>query len=789
MSRSIARLSHASSSLIRCSQVIPDLFSAVKELIENSIDAGALFVDVLVEEFGTGNIVVIDNGSGMDVSELEGLATLYQTSKLSTFEECETVRSFGFRGEALASLCALCKEVEVTSKKEGIERTCMYANGKLSSTKVSQNITHTSGTNVTLLGLFDALPVRRKHFVTSCKREFSTALHKWRQYCFLCLLKDHITSQPGCRVRLLHNNAVVGSSQLGQPVIQGIASVFGSKIARSLTTVSWSFEQDSGLDSEEMSKVPTCITVQGALGLVASASSALHYLFVNGRPVDIPRIHKALLASRIDPTASTLARKSQTLSVAYILNMNMEDSGRSVDYNVTPDKRTVILHDEAVLADLLHRHAAAHFQEQRSTEKRQYSMCTPTVSAVGQEITTPIQKKVNSSLAYRTRDSSSSNDRTGKKNELDVTPLFTPGPLEYTPTVWEKSNTSNYNQDRTMDNQNTVTPPVNIIDISTKIVDHEQEEANIVDPEIRLDFSQSSSDSNLSGDENSAPLEEYSWTVSTAECILFADSNDRRVMPRNWSVTPENVVGQDAPRLLDRTDFLRMFVLGQFNLGFILTSLDGQLFIIDQHAADEKHNYESLVLDAKRQVRKQRLLVPYELSSALSPRHIEIREILRQLENHGIELHWKDVECVEADDYVVSSACQVLCVPTTIGITYSLYDVEDVITQLLNTPESSRHQFNSTEFLPQSKRNLESNNNSKIKSSCVDTDIGTDSNILLSTRVYDMLASRACRKSIMIGDPLDFLTMRNVVSRLGSLQNPWECPHGRPTIRRVAVTK
>ncbi|KAI8970244.1 histidine kinase-like ATPase [Mycotypha africana] len=101
-------------------QVVLDLATAVKELVENSIDAGATSVAVNFKDNGLEGFEVIDDGQGVDPVNYESIALKHYTSKLSTFEDLESVMTFGFRGEALSSLCALCNITIITATKDQV---------------------------------------------------------------------------------------------------------------------------------------------------------------------------------------------------------------------------------------------------------------------------------------------------------------------------------------------------------------------------------------------------------------------------------------------------------------------------------------------------------------------------------------------------------------------------------------------------------------------------------------------------------------------------------------------
>ncbi|CAK5277928.1 unnamed protein product, partial [Mycena citricolor] len=112
---SIKAIDKTSVHRITSGQVVIDLQTAIKELVENSLDAGATNLEVRFKQYGVASIEVIDNGCGISQDDYEGVALKHHTSKLSSFEDLTTVTTFGFRGEALSSLCALCESVVVST--------------------------------------------------------------------------------------------------------------------------------------------------------------------------------------------------------------------------------------------------------------------------------------------------------------------------------------------------------------------------------------------------------------------------------------------------------------------------------------------------------------------------------------------------------------------------------------------------------------------------------------------------------------------------------------------------
>ncbi len=99
-------------------QVVTELSTAVKEMVENSLDSGASVIEVKLKNMGTDSIEVCDNGKGINPIDYDGIAMKHHTSKLNEFNDVFKVMSFGFRGEALNSLCELSANFVVSTRQE-----------------------------------------------------------------------------------------------------------------------------------------------------------------------------------------------------------------------------------------------------------------------------------------------------------------------------------------------------------------------------------------------------------------------------------------------------------------------------------------------------------------------------------------------------------------------------------------------------------------------------------------------------------------------------------------------
>lgn len=202
---------------------------------------------------------------------------------------------------------------------------------------------------------------------------------------------------------------------------------------------------------------------------------------------------------------------------------------------------------------------------------------------------------------------------------------------------------------------------------------------------------------------------------------------------------------------ISKSDFTRMKIIGQFNLGFILASRSSspqsdsgpqtadELFIIDQHASDEKYNFERL--QATTIVQSQRLVYPKTLDLTAMDEEIVI-ENLSALETNGFV-----VTVDQSGESSIGQRCQLVSLPLSRETAFSLTDLDELLALLSDAPSGT---------------------------------------IPRPSKVRKMFAMRACRSSIMIGRTLTHKQMCKVVRHLGELDKPWNCPHGRPTMRHLS---
>ena len=148
------------SNLIAAGEVVQRPASVVKELMENAVDAGALQVQVIINDSGRTLIQVLDNGCGMSSQEARLSILRHATSKISSAEDLQHIITYGFRGEALASIAACAEVTMITRREEDETATELFISE--SSVKSETEVSAPKGTNIAVRNLFYNVPARRK---------------------------------------------------------------------------------------------------------------------------------------------------------------------------------------------------------------------------------------------------------------------------------------------------------------------------------------------------------------------------------------------------------------------------------------------------------------------------------------------------------------------------------------------------------------------------------------------------------------------------------------------------
>lgn len=314
---------------IAAGEVIQRPASAVKELLENAVDAGATEIKLIIQDAGKSLIQVIDNGSGMSETDARMCFERHATSKIRNIEDLFHIRTMGFRGEALASIAAVA-QVELKSKRQEDE-TGIYIEVENSAVKKQEPIAFANGTSIAMKNLFFNVPARR-NFLKSNPAE---TRHIVDEFTRVALAFPHIFFS------LTSNGQQVFHLEAGS-LKQRIIQLLGNNYNAKLVTV-----------KEETDYM----NIYGFVGKPETARKTRgdQYFFVNNRFIKSGYLNHAVMNAYQEMIATDSFP-------AYVLFIDLDPA--QVDVNVHPTKQEIKFEDEKIVYAFVQaavKHALAQF--------------------------------------------------------------------------------------------------------------------------------------------------------------------------------------------------------------------------------------------------------------------------------------------------------------------------------------------------------------------------------------------------------------------------------------------
>ncbi|XP_025832566.1 mismatch repair endonuclease PMS2 [Agrilus planipennis] len=746
---SISRINRETVHKICSGQVVLSLAIAVKELVENAIDASATIIDVRLKEYGSELIEVSDNGVGVKEENFESLTLKHYTSKLREFSDLESVGTLGFRGEALSSLCALTDLVIITrhSSANYATKISYDHNGRIvTSLPAARDV----GTTVILQNLFNSLPVRRKEFLKNLRREFNKMCQLLYAYCLVCRnIKITCSNQTSKSSK----NTVVAT--LGNNSIKdNIISVFGPKQVSTLIEIE-AVEPDETIVKEfDIKNIvygePLPFKFEFFISNVTHGNGRStvdrQFFYVNNRPCEPQKVMKVV---------NDVYKQFNSNQYPFVyLNVEMERS--CVDVNVTPDKRQVFLEKEKLLLAVIKSSLLEAFKATPSTYTLQNTKIETKITdyTIGgmKGLKRPLEeceendkeenftfmdkfKKSLSNKSFSTKSDdenynkespksisneldkvdveenrvlleekcenkeskkfetfncmespSHSLDHTFKKSKWDnlvnEVPEVPKTKLNHAIKIFPKEieqiiNGSSLSENTVSKSNETIINETMHLTLNSELDFNKQSSTCKLSSPVRksskwddLDaefpptsltteikgetfksvkcFSRSKKDNVIKIDLNislGTSTNEFSNTkisIRTSESQIenalrtssyFNRHKKKEILVRFRSkIAPDanKTAEQELQKQISKDMFHRMSIIGQFNLGFIIAKLDNDLFIIDQHATDEKYNYETL---QRNTILESQVLVnpkPLELSATNEAILIDNEEVFKK---------------------------------------------------------------------------------------------------------------------------------------------------------------
>ena len=307
------------SNLIAAGEVVQRPASVVKELMENAVDAGALQVQVIINDSGRTLIQVLDNGCGMSSQEARLSILRHATSKISSAEDLQHIITYGFRGEALASIAACAEVTMITRREEDETATELFISE--SSVKSETEVSAPKGTNIAVRNLFYNVPARRK-FLKSDATELRQIVNEFTK---VALTRREV------EFKLIHNSKILFHLPPVANLKQRIVQIDGMAAAKDLV--------DIGVKTG-------VVSIWGYVGnpLLAKKSQQNQYMFVNGRYFRSAFFNKAVQKAydKLLPDG---------LFPSYYLFFDV--SPEEMDVNIHPAKTEVKFENESVIFKIL----------------------------------------------------------------------------------------------------------------------------------------------------------------------------------------------------------------------------------------------------------------------------------------------------------------------------------------------------------------------------------------------------------------------------------------------------
>ena len=306
--------------MIAAGEVVQRPASVVKELMENAVDAGATQVTVILTDAGRTLIQVIDNGCGMTPDEAVLCFERHATSKIATAEDLNDITTFGFRGEALASIAAVA-EVTLKTRRPDDEVGCKVefaASVHLSTDEVSTP----AGSNFAVRNLFYNVPARRK-FLKSDNVEFK---HVAEEFTRVAL------TRPETGFTLIHNEREIYALKPAKSLKFRIQDLLGNNVVSQVV---------------DISAETSVVRVKGYVGRPDQARKTLgnQFFFVNGRYFRSPYFHKAVMNAydNLLPPGAT---------PSYFIYL--EADPHSIDVNIHPTKTEIKFEEDNVIFQIIY---------------------------------------------------------------------------------------------------------------------------------------------------------------------------------------------------------------------------------------------------------------------------------------------------------------------------------------------------------------------------------------------------------------------------------------------------
>ncbi|KAL0230155.1 hypothetical protein PCE1_003717 [Barthelona sp. PCE] len=753
----IHKLAFNTAADIDATQIIPDLVTFVKEVVENAIDANSTRISIEFTDYGLGGLQIVDNGDGIEENSFSALGRPFHTSKMTNVDN---MHSLGYRGEALSSIIQVCGVVVTTATNmTGMGHKLDFSSFTDTKEPVVTPIPRSRGTTMVFTDLWKRYPVRQKHFAINHKKSYRTAVTYLRECCLLYTIELSVAHTVDGQKRTVYETT-------GESVLENMKSVYSRTKFAEVT---------------EVRAVCEDIEIDGVVSLPKNSAGEKQpnhiSISVNGRIVK----RKPFL-----PLIKQLYTRyfmSGTVYPTFIIRITMPIS--ALDLTVDRNKRSVGFKDKEHVYSVLGRLFTDFLTGCNSNRSFMASIAVDTPETFTTHSQSPvirgtekqkkrIQKQVAAAVDFlHTQEEFVEKPSVQKTLESFLKPLKKPAIRSPIPADDDeliiKKHIRSSDSGLPIKLQRTETVPDVIPDKGHGTPVMESLTEVVLKPEIQLGTLEQHNEQNVEVEDIEEEEEE-----EVEENNIVSDME----RANNVAVTSKNTVDTDTenvaetttvlaleypsyewlfedvyektrrvPRksrqtshthVLQREDISRMKSVAQFNQGFFICSLpitngretvDSAWYVIDQHAAHERLNFEKF---QKTKIRRQRLLAPILISEGYVDLTREHRKLLSSIGFEQID---------------TERGMMLLSVPTIFHKSLDVSNFYEILDAL--------------------------------RSATIEEG---EMSILASDVVFRTLASKACRSSIMVGESVSFAQFNSILKEMGEYcKYPWMCPHGRST--------